>query len=383
MEARITGIIRGVAVTLPVLCAGCVTKGDHLVFGQSHTVGITVTGPSSGSGAEFTLGYKDRNIAIVPVTTTNADGTRIQLKAEGEEDVDAFSVLGQFSVGSGQTFTAASGGASGAAPGSIQVGLGKFFATGMAARNLADGFAEQMGYDFGAGEGDEGEGGEEAGNRQGTRARAPVVRKDATTRPLAKVAASQNGQGEQAALDVPLIFGQVHGVGIGIAGSVAEPGEFTLGYRDRDIAIVPLTMTDENGKKVQLIAKTPSDSDSFSVLGQFGVRAGRGASGGVIETGDDSKPGTRVTLGKFFATGIAARSLASGFAAQLAATGEKPDDGSGSESGDDQSGDDPGEAEGEDDEGDAGGGDTGGEGEDAGEGEPDAGEEPEPVPGTR
>ncbi len=321
MDVRVPLILPCAATAaLLALCAGCATKGDHLVFGQSHTVGITVTGPASGSGAEFTLGYKDRNVAIVPVTTTSADGTRMQLKAEGESDVDAFSVLGQFSVDSGQNFTAASG-ASGAAPGSIQAGLGKFFATGMAARNLADGFAKQMGHVFpqpAAGNDKKSEG----------QTRKTVFEKDATPRQQVKVAASQGPERAQPQpIDVPLIFGQAHGVGIGIAGSVAEPGEFTLGYRDRDIAIVPLTMVGSDGKKVQLTAKKGASNDSFSVLGQFSVRAGRGSSStAVVENGDAANPGTRVTLGKFFATGLAARVLALGFKAQIAASRETPSD---------------------------------------------------------
>ncbi|HEX6998421.1 MAG TPA: hypothetical protein VF322_09765 [Gammaproteobacteria bacterium] len=114
-----------------------------LLFGQSHTVGITIGGNATEGGAELVIGYKDRDIAVVPVTMLQEDGTRAQLEAEVAKgfdadkqvigaDKDAFSVLGQFNVRArGATDTDA--------------GLGKFFATGIAARRLADGFACSMG----------------------------------------------------------------------------------------------------------------------------------------------------------------------------------------------------------------------------------------------
>jgi len=122
----------GFAVLLVQVLTGCVTpKNMPLVFGQSHTVGISINGSATDQGAELTLGYKDRDIAIVPVTIQQADQNNIQLSATTTGDTDAFSVLGQFEVNS--------------RAGQPEAGLGKFFATGIAARRLADGFASRMG----------------------------------------------------------------------------------------------------------------------------------------------------------------------------------------------------------------------------------------------
>jgi len=105
-------------------------------------VGVAISGNATEGGTELTVGYKDRDIAIVPVTVQQSDGSRTQLEATvakgfqadqtvSGEDKDAFSVLGQFDLKAG------------ASP--ANTGLGKFFATGVAARRLADGFACSMG----------------------------------------------------------------------------------------------------------------------------------------------------------------------------------------------------------------------------------------------
>src|SRR5690349_8686557 len=72
-----------------------------LLFGQAHTLGVAVssTGPQ---GADFTLGFRDANIAFVPVTVTDATGTVHPIQsAVGPTDAksyNALSVLGQFDV---------------------------------------------------------------------------------------------------------------------------------------------------------------------------------------------------------------------------------------------------------------------------------------------
>ena len=112
---------------------GC-QSSSMLVFGQSQTVGITIGGAASDAGAEMTVGYKDRNVAIVPVAlmpeknATAKDAMLVTSTVGAEDgDKDALSVLGQFEVS--------------AKAQDAQVGLGKFFATGLAAQKLADGFA--------------------------------------------------------------------------------------------------------------------------------------------------------------------------------------------------------------------------------------------------
>jgi hypothetical protein len=122
---------------LSLLVCGCVSSGTTpLIFGQSHTVGISIGGGAADQSAEFTLGYRDKNIAIVPVVREDESGSG-QLEAHVQKDVngvlgtdgDALSVLGQFSVD---------------ADTQEKVVLGKFFATGIAARRLADGFVGQL-----------------------------------------------------------------------------------------------------------------------------------------------------------------------------------------------------------------------------------------------
>lgn len=120
-------------VTPMILLTGCAsTSNMPLIFGQSQTLGITIGGSANDQGAEFTLGYKDKNFAVVPVTVKQNSGDSTQIRSQatpGHED--ALSVLGQFEVNSSTN--------------SANVGLGKFFATGMAAKKLADGFCAKLG----------------------------------------------------------------------------------------------------------------------------------------------------------------------------------------------------------------------------------------------
>ncbi|EDM83546.1 hypothetical protein [Limnobacter sp. MED105] len=115
-----------------VILSGCATTENMpLVFGQTQTVGITISGSATDQGAEFTLGYKDKNFAIVPVTVKQKDGSSTQVRAQATAShEDALSVLGQFEVTSSTN--------------NNNVGLGKFFATGNAAKTLADGFSAKL-----------------------------------------------------------------------------------------------------------------------------------------------------------------------------------------------------------------------------------------------
>ncbi|HQR51731.1 MAG TPA: hypothetical protein PLZ79_00560 [Burkholderiales bacterium] len=129
---------------IPLLCLtstllGCATNQSlPLLFGQTQTVGITINAAPQEQSAELTLGYRDRDIAIVPVSVPQPDGSNTQLSSTvphetlaGAEAKDAFSVLGQFEVDSNAR--------------QVEAGLGKFFATGLAAQKLADGFACKLG----------------------------------------------------------------------------------------------------------------------------------------------------------------------------------------------------------------------------------------------
>ena len=123
--------MRAVAWVLGMLlAAGCASAPKVLVFGQVQNVGLSISGSAPEQRAEMTLGYKDYNIAVIPtdVSSEASDGFK-----------DALSVLGQFDLNAKNE---------GASQG---VGLGKFFATGLAARVLAEGFACKLGHCPGAG----------------------------------------------------------------------------------------------------------------------------------------------------------------------------------------------------------------------------------------
>ncbi|HEX6142396.1 MAG TPA: hypothetical protein VFZ01_06745 [Geminicoccaceae bacterium] len=125
------------SIIVLLVAAGCTSQPNSpLIFGQTQTVGITIAGSPAQQGGEFTVGYRDADLAIVPVTVTHGTGEVTQLNAnvfggarggDQQPDTDAFAVLGQFEVDTNGT--------------EAEVGLGKFFATGLAARRLADGFA--------------------------------------------------------------------------------------------------------------------------------------------------------------------------------------------------------------------------------------------------
>lgn len=115
------------AAIAATLC-GCSSAELPLVFGQAHNVGITIAGSVPEQGGELTLGYRDKDIAVVPINK-QAEAP----DAAGHVHRDALSVLGQFEVE-----------AEAAQP---KASLGKFFATGLAAKTLADGFKCQLGKD--------------------------------------------------------------------------------------------------------------------------------------------------------------------------------------------------------------------------------------------
>lgn len=135
-----------IALPFAAVLAGCATdfpKNMPLVFGESITVGIGIGATAADQGADFTLGFKSRDVAVIPVVAYDSAGNPVRLQAtvsdvtpaqgaaaQGGATInrDSFSVLGQFGSttdGSGR-----------------RVGLGKFFATGAAAQQLSAGFAK-------------------------------------------------------------------------------------------------------------------------------------------------------------------------------------------------------------------------------------------------
>lgn len=115
----------------------------------------------------------------------------------------------------------------------------------------------------------------------------------------------------------PVVFGQATTVGISLGQSAnTQSPAFVLGYKDVNIAFLPTALTTKDGDQVPIGSKSPSEDGvfegTFSVFGQFEVNAANGAPGS-----DGQQPGLQVGLGKFFATGDAAKKLAAGFACKL------------------------------------------------------------------
>ncbi len=110
--------------------AGCKTDGDvPLIFVQTTSVGITAATTGGQATPELTVGYRDVDVAMVPVTSARIP---VGSSSAGGKYTDAYSVLGQFSVGANATT-------------SPNATLGKFFATGTAASKLAEGYRCQLG----------------------------------------------------------------------------------------------------------------------------------------------------------------------------------------------------------------------------------------------
>jgi hypothetical protein len=111
---------------------GCSTYPNApLVFYQATTVGISASTTGSSATPELSLGYRDTDVALVPVTDEAGKPIRAINPAPtgGAKFSDAMSVFGQFQVNTN-------------AGTATNAGLGKFFATGIAAQDLAAGFRD-------------------------------------------------------------------------------------------------------------------------------------------------------------------------------------------------------------------------------------------------
>ena len=121
--------------------AGCtnIPPNMPLLFAETNTIGIGISATAADQGGDFTLGYKSKDVAIVPVVVIKADGTVEHIRGKEEHEAgskdphtfqDAYSVLGQFDTRSSRT--------------GQEVVLGRFFATGQAAVYLAEGFKAKL-----------------------------------------------------------------------------------------------------------------------------------------------------------------------------------------------------------------------------------------------
>ena len=304
-----------------MLVSGCATNTGRLIFAQSNTAGIDIGTSASTQGADFVLGYKGMNLAIVPVTVSQSDGSTAQIEASaGEVHSDALSTFGQFSINSNTDAK------------SPKIGLGKFFATGQAAKRLADGYAAKLGkgkampdtpdHDCFGQEtplaiakvkalkkaAQKSNDSQNDANNSKNKAGFTASNVSAPTSNIASVAldVSSNSADKPKTETQSLIFAAYVNFGLVLSGSVTESGGgLSLGYKDKDVAVIPVVSRQQGGHATTLLGETDGFFDALSVLGQFGA-----------DVKDDSAK-IDVGLGKFFVTGLAAKTLADGFASKL------------------------------------------------------------------
>lgn len=298
----------------PVLgLSACATSGSPLIFGEAVNFGVTANVGADSQGFDFTLGYKDKNLAIVPVAIVTDDKvSRIQSHhTQCTKREDALSVFGQFTSQGNWPMLSTEPEKKGA------IKLDRFFATGLAAANLADGYRKGMQAEPctpGAGSSCV----DKAPNETVCgKDNASIAATQSTTPPSAKAPATSSpdtgpSTSEPERKVIRMYFGQSNTIGIGISvqTAVAEQGpSFTLGYSGRSIAYIP-TQAPSKGGKSRLINggsqqrdgnedNNNEERDALSVFGQFKAQTGTNS----IDYG----------LGRFFSTGLAARNLADGF----------------------------------------------------------------------
>jgi hypothetical protein len=303
MNSAATTVLAASALTL----GGCAYQNNMpIVFGQSITAGVAIAAGLPEQGAELTVGLTDRSFAIIPVSTTDAKGDPHMLgsrRPNDDKDWDAFSVFGHFSSHAGSA--AKTDGVE------VKATLGKFFATGLAARNLADGFADGMGRTKvtpKAAALSEAKKAELAAQSHASAAAKSA--RDAAAAASATVPQNRSATASAESRTVYLLFGQYDAYGLSLSGSGSDlGGGLTLGYRSRNIAIVPTAELFSNGNYKEMLNSSGKDGheiDSLSVLGQFESDASGGLA---LDSG----------LKIFFSTGSAARALGEGFGAKLGA----------------------------------------------------------------
>jgi len=122
-----------IGATFGGILAGCASNPNlPLFFAQTNTFGVSAHGSTSSQGVDLTVGYKGSDIAIVPVTATGLGGKVVLIAGTANDNLgDALSVFGHFARNT-KVDTAAT------------VGLSSFFATEVAAQQLAVGFRERL-----------------------------------------------------------------------------------------------------------------------------------------------------------------------------------------------------------------------------------------------
>lgn len=303
-----------------LMAGGCASNGEKpLVFASSNVFGLSLGGSVSDAGGEFVVGYKGANFAVIPVSGVQPSGAEELVGANyGQTHMDSYSVIGQFNATAKQAKTGAN------------AGLGKFFATGTASQNIAYGFARKMGLDrtttVACGAKPASVAAADEFSRKLDQVMAALMDQNEAHRRLearlanagASATAAAPKQASTAAAasgrsGASLVFAQYDYKALAIDGSAIEQGlKLTLGFKGKNIAVVPVLGRDANGNLIHLEAKDPgSGQDAYSVLGQF-----ESSDDVAIDAADKSRT-TTSSLGSFFSTGAASRTLSAGFKVKL------------------------------------------------------------------
>lgn len=264
---------RGLPLVAATFLASCAVN-PPLMFGDSTAVGLQIGSDLASGGAGVSLGYKQRSVAVVPVSVLDEHSGAQALRGFSEDDKDALSVFAVFE--------------SSAPSANDRVRIGQVFSTGLAAQLLTQGYECRM-----------------RGAGSCTTPAAPPQNKGKPAVPPAPSPVPAADRPYQK----PLIYARTDVFGFDISGSSAEQGaNFTLGYSSNNLALVPV-FAPSGGLRVSGlfggIGDVPNSRDAYSVLGQFKADTNTKALGFGIE--------------RYFATGIAAQNLAQGLRAALAA----------------------------------------------------------------
>lgn len=289
--------------------AGC-TVNPPLMFGDSLTYGLQIGSDAGGTGTGGALGYRQRSVAVVPVSVLDENGRGNPINSThdrtGNNRLDALSVFASFE---NTVFRA----------NEDQVGLGQIFATGLAAQTVSAGVRCKMvaGQDCQAmlAEAKAASAASTAALDANREFSQPVSLSLPALEEPPKAPAPPSGP-----YQAPLYFGRTDTVGIGLGQSSAEQGfQFELGYSSRNVALIPAFTRGTDGRIQPLVSgvvngegeEAPHQRDAMSVLGQFQLNTKTRALG--------------LDLTRFFATGMAAQNIATGMLEAWVETKQRED----------------------------------------------------------
>lgn len=282
-----------VTLVLPGLLAACSSTRENLLFVETYDLGIGIHPAPTTGMIQFNVGFKATDLAVVPIASVEGDGHVNQRRAKSKNadnvglEKDAVSVFAQFRNGTQPV--------SGAA-GTHQVGIGRFFSTGVAAVNLARAYECAM-------------------QPAGTCSPCADCKSTAGTSKSTKSPKPDQAEPNSAAPSTqptilkPLIFGQYDSYGLDIKPSVETAGgslfDFSLGYSGKNFAVMPLFALEHGSRYKELGGEGGQfDDEAYSVLGQFKA--------------DSATTSPNLKLERFFATGLAAQYLSRGLQARIA-----------------------------------------------------------------